>query len=121
MTKKHTLLTTMTILICQANVFFASGKPMITRTNFEMTKRCSNDYLVEGKDFLIFEFEANINDSSYFTNLIFSGPKFYFTWTRNSYSISVSLILLLFSFHIFYFHLFFFFCHPSFSLPTLIS
>ena len=98
------------LTLCSCVFFFFLGNSTLTRSNFEMTASCSDDYLVEGKDFLTFEFEANVNDSSYFSNVLLNGPKFYSTWTRNSYSISVSFILLLvnISFHIYSFHLFLF-------------
>ncbi|KAK3796331.1 hypothetical protein RRG08_047334 [Elysia crispata] len=66
----------------------ALSNPMFTQKNFEYTKSCSDDYLVEGKDFLLFEFEATGSNSTYPFNQGFRGPKFYFTSTASNVPVS---------------------------------
>ena len=64
---------------------------MFTPKNFEKTNSCSDDYLVERKDFLIVEFEATGSNSTYPFNDAFYGPQFYYTSTTSSNPISVRL------------------------------
>ncbi|KAK3776942.1 hypothetical protein RRG08_042301, partial [Elysia crispata] len=61
----------------------AFSKPTINRTNFEKTNSCSEDYLVEGEDFMLFEFEAAGNNTQYPFHQGLLGPQFYYsTLTR---------------------------------------
>ncbi|KAK3767513.1 hypothetical protein RRG08_019930 [Elysia crispata] len=55
------------------------SKPTINRTNLEKTSSCSEDYLVEGKDFMLFVFEAAGNNTQYPFHDGFLGPKFFFS------------------------------------------
>ncbi|KAK3752566.1 hypothetical protein RRG08_049195, partial [Elysia crispata] len=57
----------------------ALSNPMFSPKNFEHTNSCNDKYLVEGKDFLIFEFEATGSNSTYPFNQGLFGPQFYYT------------------------------------------
>ena len=67
-----------------------SGNPVFTPKKFEYTKSCDNKYLMEGKDFLIFEFEATGSNSSYPFNQGLFGPQFYYTTTIYNNPVNVS-------------------------------
>ena len=70
--------------------FCPSGKRMFIPKNFEYSKSCSDDFLVVGKDFVLFEVEATGSNSTYPCNRGFKGPQFYFTTKTSSIPISVS-------------------------------
>ena len=87
-----------TILIWQIHVgvFFSSGNPMFSPKNFEHTNSCNDKYLVEGKDFLIFEFEATGSNSTYPFNQGLFGPQFYYTTAiyNNIFSVRFNCICI---------------------------
>ena len=64
---------------------------MLTPIKFEYTRSCSDDYLVEKKDFMVFVFEATGNNSAYPFHHAFFGPQIQYTSTRN-HVFSVSFI-----------------------------
>ena len=63
---------------------------MLTPKKFKKTNSCSDDYLVEGKDFILIEFEATGSNSTYPLNNGFYGPKFYYTLRGNPVSVSLN-------------------------------
>ena len=67
---------------------------MFTPKNFEYTKNCNDKYLVEGKDFLLIEFEANGSNTTYPLNDGLVGPQFYYSTNRHNNHINVSVNLL---------------------------
>ncbi|KAK3746317.1 hypothetical protein RRG08_022182, partial [Elysia crispata] len=56
----------------------SSGDPLLTSIRFEYTETCSDSYLVEEQDILLFEFEAKGNNSAYPFNYD-RGPKLIYT------------------------------------------
>ncbi|KAK3784379.1 hypothetical protein RRG08_010445 [Elysia crispata] len=61
----------------------AFSQPTLTPTNFIKTNSCSDYYLVEGKDFLLFEYEAAGSNTKYPFHIWFQGPNFFYTTTAS--------------------------------------
>ncbi|KAK3702060.1 hypothetical protein RRG08_018721 [Elysia crispata] len=66
----------------------SSGNPVLTPIKFEYTRSCSDDYLVEKEDFMVFVFEATGNNSAYPFHHAFYGPQFQYTTTTSDDFIS---------------------------------